>query len=89
MSLNSKSASGFMLFSPPTIFGAMKVINSCMHPALIAAVAKLGPHSQKTLLQPFLASKFESNIGLSEESASISTPSGILLRYFLFAVEES
>ena len=36
-----------------------------------------------------MANKLEINLGLSEDISSISTHSGILLRYFLFAVEES
>ena len=87
--MNSKSAKGFMLLTPPNIFGAIKVISSWIHPALIAEVANFGPHSHKTLLHPFLANNLESDRGLSEDNFSISTHFGILLRYFSLAEEES
>ena len=59
---------GFILFSPPKIFGAIKVIISCIQLDWIAAVANLGPHSQRTLLHPLLASIFEINSGLSDDT---------------------
>ena len=76
----SKSPKGLMLGSPPNIFGAIKVIVSCIQLYFIAAVANLGPHSHKTLLHPLLASIFEINSGLSDDTFSISTDFGILLR---------
>ena len=60
-----------------------------MQPDLTAEVANFGPHSHKTLLQPLLANNLEINSGLSEDTFSISTHAGILLRNLSLAVEES
>ena len=89
ISWNSKSPKGFILFSPPKIFGAIKDIISLIQPDLTAEVANLGPHSHKTLLHPLLASNLEINSGLSVDTFSTSTHCGILERNFSLAVEES
>ena len=60
-----------------------------MQPAFTAEVASSGPHSHKTLLQPFSAKIFESIFGSSEGTFLINTFLGILFRFPSLAVEES
>ena len=56
---------------------------------MTAAVASSGPHSHKTLLQPFSAKILESILGLSDDTFSIKTFLGSLFKFTSLAVDES